>query len=271
MTSLFTHTGLHTIHTKWLVHSWSTFGARTSHGQHGHTRLTTARTWGEATTFPLIVYSVTLHGAHIQMAFLSRDSRAGVPKSRPTGLPGLWSPITLRADLGLKCGLKQSCSSRRELSNGMSHVVCSQVFRVDSRLLVVGSQNWQTPGSSTPGPSFGHNLRFRHPNEQCEPILEIYASRAFHWYKERHKPLRFDPSNRSLKFRESTGTPSPKAGVALGVWRFTPSRFPTLPGVPDVTPGLPFGLNPCNPFALVASPKLGLRQVSSTSQCSIVS
>jgi hypothetical protein len=198
------------------------------------------------------------------MAFLSRDSqdsRAGVPKSRPVGLSGLWSPITLREDLGSKCDLKQSCSSRRELSNGMSHVVYSQLFRIDSRLLVVGSQNWQTPRSSTPGPSFGHNLRFRRSNEQYEPILDIYASRAFHWYKERHMPLRFDPSNRSLKFWESTGTPSPKAGVALGVWGFTPSHFPTLPGVPDVTPGLPFGPHPCNPFALVASPKLGLRHL----------
>jgi hypothetical protein len=198
------------------------------------------------------------------MAFLSRDSRdsrAGVSKSRPAGLLGLWNPITLRTDLESKCGLKQSCSSRRELSNCMLHVVCSQVFRVNSRLLVVGSQNWQTPGSSTPGPSFGHNLCFRCPNEQCEPISDIYASRSFHLYKERHKPLRFDPSNRFLKFQESTGTPSPKAGVALGVWRFTPSHFPTLPGVPDVTPELPFGLHPCNPFALVVSPKLGLRHL----------
>jgi hypothetical protein len=182
-------------------------------------------------------------------------SLPGVPNSRPSGLSGLWSPITLRADLGLKCGLKQSCSSRRELSKGMSHVVWIQVFRVDSRLLVVGSQNWQTPGSSTPGPSFGHNLCFRCPNEQWEPILDIYASRAFHWYKERHKTLRFDPSNWSLKFWESTGTPSPKAGDALGVWGFTPSHFPTLPEVPDVTPGLPFGLHPCNPFCLGREPK----------------
>jgi hypothetical protein len=29
---------------------------------------------GEATTFPFIVYSATLQGGHIQMAFLSRDS-----------------------------------------------------------------------------------------------------------------------------------------------------------------------------------------------------
>jgi hypothetical protein len=41
---------------------------------------------------------------------------------------------------------------------------------------------------------------------------------------------------------------------------FTPSHFPTFPGVPDETPGLPFGPHPCNPFALVVSPKLGLRQ-----------
>jgi hypothetical protein len=75
--------------------------------------------------------------------YFSRDSRVGVPKSRQMGLPGLWSPITLRADLGSRCGLKQSCRSCRDLSNGMSHVLCSQVFRVDSRLLVVGSQNWQ--------------------------------------------------------------------------------------------------------------------------------
>jgi hypothetical protein len=103
-------------------------------------------------------------------------------------------------------------------------------------------------------------LCFRCPNEQCEPILDIYASRAFHWYKERNKTLRFDPSNRSLKFQESTGTPSPNLGVILGVWRFTPSHSPTLPGVSDVTPGLPLGPHPCNPFALVTSPKLGLRQ-----------
>jgi hypothetical protein len=189
------------------------------------------------------------------MAFLSRDSRVGVPKLHQPGLPRLWSRITLRADLGSQRGLKQSCSSHWELSNGMLHVVCSPVFRVDSRLLVVGSQNWQTPGSSTPGPSFAHNLCFRCPNEQCEPILDIYASRAFQWYKERHDPLRFDPSNLSLKFWESTGTPSPKVGVALGVWWLTPSHSPSLPGVSDVTPRLPLGLHPCNPFCFGREPK----------------
>jgi hypothetical protein len=39
-----THTDLHKTNTKWLMHSWNTFGARTSYGQLGHTRLTMART-----------------------------------------------------------------------------------------------------------------------------------------------------------------------------------------------------------------------------------
>jgi len=130
---------------------------------------------GEATTFPLIVYSGLLHGAHIQMAFLSQDSRVGVPKSRPPGLLRLWSPIILRADLGSKCRLKQSCISRRELSNGMLHVICSQINRVDSQLFLVGSQT----SSLTFGPSFGHNLCFRCPNDKCKPILDIYVPRSF--------------------------------------------------------------------------------------------
>jgi len=168
-------------------------------------------------------------GAYIQMAFLSWDSRVGVPKSRQMGLLQLWSPITLRADLGLWCNLMQSCSSHQELSNDMSHALCIQVNRVDSWLFLVGSQT----ASLIPGPSFGHNLCFRCPNEQCEPILDIYVIRAFQWYKERHKPLNFDPWNWSLKFWESTGTPSPKVGVALGVWGFIPSYSLTL----SYTPG----------------------------------
>jgi len=166
-----------------------------SHGQHGHTRLTTARTWGEVITFPLIVYSVANHRAYIQMAFLSRDSRVGVSKSRRLGLPRLWSPITLRVDLGLRCSLKQSCSSCQNLSNDMLHALYNQVNWVDSRLFLVGNQ--------TLGPSFGHNLCFKCSNEQHEPSLNIYVPRAFQWYKEYDKPLSFDPWNRSLKFQDS--------------------------------------------------------------------
>jgi len=70
----------------------------------------------------------------------------GVSKLHRLGLPRLWSPITLRADLGLRCGLKKNCSSHRELFSGMSHALCNQVNRVDSRLFLIGSQtNSLTP------------------------------------------------------------------------------------------------------------------------------
>jgi len=101
--------------------------------------------------------------------YFSRDSQVGVPKSRQMGLPGLWSPITLRANLQLRCGLKQSCSSRQELSNAVLYSRIGHQEEVNSGLFVVRSQT----GNSTPGPSFGHNLCFRCPNEQFEPILDI--------------------------------------------------------------------------------------------------
>jgi hypothetical protein len=140
------------------------------------------------------------------MDFLSWDSQVEVPKSPKLGLLRLWSPITLRSDLRSKCSLKQSCSSCRELSNDMWHALCQQVNWVDSRLLVVGSQT----GNLTLGPSFAHNLCFKCPNEQCEPILDIYAPRDFQKYKEPFHPWSFDPWNLLLKIWESTGTPTPK-------------------------------------------------------------
>jgi hypothetical protein len=116
-----------------------------SHRQHGHTRLTSAttRTWGKPPPSPFIVYSTPFHGAHIQMAFCP-----GTPE---------WE------------------FQNRSKSNSMSHVVCTQMNQVDSRLFLIRSQI----GSLTPDLSFGHNLCFRCPNEQCEPILNIYVLRAF--------------------------------------------------------------------------------------------
>jgi hypothetical protein len=99
----------------------------------------------------------------------SRDSQGGVPKLSRFGLLGLWASITSRPELGSGRGLKQSCSSPRELSNAMSHSRCKRRKKVDSRLLVVGSQIV----SLTPGPSFAHNLGCKCPNGQCEASLDI--------------------------------------------------------------------------------------------------
>ncbi len=110
----------------------------------------------------------------------------------------------------------------------MSHALYSQINRVNSRLFLIGNQI----DNLIPDPSFGHNLCFRCPNEQCKPILNIYIPRDFQLYKKHHKPLSFDPWNCSLKFQESTRIPSPKVGVALGVWGFIPSYSLTLSYIP---------------------------------------
>ncbi len=206
---------------------------------------------GKATTFP--PYSklyASPRGPHPN-GILSRDSQVGVPKFANLRLPWFWGPITFSVDLRLIWGLKQSCNPRRELSNGICHVTCTQVNRVDSRLLVVGSQ---IP-SLTPGLSFDHNLCFKYPNGSCEPMSDIYVPRSFQWHKESLNPMSFDPCNCSLKIQESTGTPTPKVGVPLGVWGFVPSHFFALSGAWNVTPGLPFWLAFLQALCLGCKPK----------------
>jgi len=154
-----------------------------------------------------------------------------LPKSR---LLRLWNPITLCVDLRSRWGLKQSYSPHWELSNDMWHATCAQGNWVDSQLLVVGSQIVNL----TSGLSFDHNLCFRYPNGWCKPILHIYASIAFKWYKELFKPLGFDPCNHSLNIRESIKIPTPNMGVHLGVWRFFPSHSFVFPGMRMQLPDL---------------------------------
>ncbi len=119
----------------------------------------------------------------------SRDSQNEVPKLSQFGLPGLWAFITSPPELGSGWGFNQSCSSRRELSNALSHSCCSHREEVYSRLLVVGSQT----ASLTPGPSFAHNLGYKCLNGSCEAILDIYTSRPFQWHKEHFNARRFGP------------------------------------------------------------------------------
>jgi len=95
----------------------------------------------------------------------------------------------------------------------MSHATYTQGNRIDSQLLVVGSQTTNL----TPDPSFGHNWCFKCPNGSCKPILYIYVSIAFQWYKELLNPLGFDPCNCSLNIRKSTDIPTPKVEAPLGL------------------------------------------------------
>jgi hypothetical protein len=128
-----------------------------------------------------------------------------------------WTPRTLNGhELGSGRVLNQSCSSRRELSNAMSHSSRRRQEKVDSRLLVVGSQTVNL----TPGPSFAHNLGYKCPNGQCEAIFDIYVSRTFQWHQEHPNVRCFSPCCRALNIRESRRTPNLQLFQVLG---FTPT------------------------------------------------
>jgi hypothetical protein len=134
----------------------------------------------------------------------SQDSQGRVPKLSRFGLPGLWASTTSYSDLRLGWGLKQSCSFLWELFNAMLHSSCRRQIRVDSRLLMVGSQT----ASLTPDLSFAHNLSCRCPNDSFEAISDIYTSIPFQWYKELFNVRCFDPWTWALNFQESRRTPS---------------------------------------------------------------
>jgi len=148
--------------------------------------------------------------------FLSRDSQRGVPKLPKLEFSELCEAITSCSYFRSGRGLKQSCSSRWDLSTGMLHVTCTHRIRVNSRLFVVGSQTT----SLTPSLSFCHNLCYRCPNGSCKPFLDIYTSITFWWYKELFNARCFYPWNHSLKVQESTGALTPKMGAHLEVWVF---------------------------------------------------
>jgi hypothetical protein len=139
----------------------------------------------------------------------------------------------------------------------MWHATCMQVKQGDSWLLVVESQI----GYLIRNFSFHHNLWFKYPNGSCKPILDIYVSRYFQWYKELFNPMSFDPWNFLLKVWASIGTRIPKMGAHLGMCGFIPSHFPTLQGAWNVIPELHSWPAPLQALALIANPKLWLRQV----------
>jgi hypothetical protein len=141
----------------------------------------------------------------------SRDSRSGVPKLSRFRLLVLWDFVAPRPNLRSGRGLNQTCSSRRELSNAMSHSQSARREQIDSQLLVVGSQT----ASLTPGPSFAHNLGCRCPNDQCEAILDIYTSRPFQWHQEHPKCEVFWALLLSSKH---SGVPEDSKSPTLGVW-----------------------------------------------------
>ncbi len=176
-------------------------------GDFGLTRLTTARTRGSHHLPPYSILCVSPWHLHSN-GFLFRDSQGGVPKLSKFGFSSFCELIIFCSDLRLGWGLKQTCSYRRELSNGVWHFTCTHRGQVDFWLLVVRNQT----ASLTPDLSFCHNLCCTSSNGSCKPIFDIYVSIAFQWYKKHPNVRCFGPCNQILKFQESRGLPSPHFG-----------------------------------------------------------
>jgi len=251
-----THTDLHKPNNKlvsvWLEH----FRAQTSHRQTQTHKIHHGLDLGEATTFPLIVYSMPGHGTNTQMSFCPGTPKWESRNSHNWDFCDFGGPITLCVDLQLKWGLNQSCSPCWDLSNDMLHAICMQQNWGNFWLLVVENQI----ANLTPDTSFGNNLCFKCPNGSCQPTLDIYILGAFQWYKELFNPTGLASWNYSLNVWVSIGTPTPKVGVHLGVWGFIPSHFPTFSRTWDATHWLPSWPTPLQALALLASPKLRLWQ-----------
>jgi hypothetical protein len=140
------------------------------------------------------------------------------PEIVPAEVLGLWELITPDCRVWSRRGLNQSCSPHRDLSNVMSHSQFRGWEEVDSWLLVVGSQI----ANLTPGPSFTHNLGEKCPNDQCETIFNIYASRPFQWHQKHLNARCFRPCCRTLNIRESQKIWDSKSPT-LEVLGFTPT------------------------------------------------
>ncbi len=115
---------------------------------------------GEATTFPLIVYSMHGHRINTQMSFCPQTPKWKFRNSQSWNSYDFGGLITLCENLWLRWGLKKSCSPCWDLSNSMWQPTWTQQNWGDSWLLVVRSQFVNL----TFGPSFGHNLWFKCPN-----------------------------------------------------------------------------------------------------------
>jgi len=199
-------------------HSGTPLSVGTSHGHFGPRDTPWPGLGGSHHLPPYSIFCAIFQGLHPNGSF-SRDSQAGVPKlseTVPGGVPGLWELITPDCQVWLRQRLNQTCSSRRDLSNALSHSPFGGREKVDSRLFVVGSQT----ASLTPGPSFAHNLGDRCPNSQCEAIFDIYAPRPFQWHQEHLNARCFGPCCWTLNIRESQRTPNLHFFQVLG---FTPT------------------------------------------------
>jgi hypothetical protein len=171
-----------------------------------------------------------------------------VPKLPKLKLLKIWKAITSFVNLWLRWGLKQNYNPCQELSNNMWHASYTHVFQDNYQLLMVGNQI----GTSTLDPFFGHNLCFKYSNGSWKPILNIYVSRTFQWYKNFLIQWILTPEIPFWRFRTPKGFQLPKW---KSTWECVDS-FLHIPSSANVSPKLCFQLAPFHAFALIVSPRL---------------
>ncbi len=128
-----------------------------------------------ATTILPVIFFVPLRRTCIRMTLFPETPKVESRNCPGFGFSRLWDIVASCPNLRSGQGLNQTCNLLRGLSNAVSHSLSARRERVNSRLLVVGSQT----ASLTPGLSFTHNLGCRCPNDQCEAISDMYTSRPF--------------------------------------------------------------------------------------------
>ncbi len=152
--NLFTHTNLHKPNNKLvsaqLEHFWCQDELRANSDSQDSPRL---RLGGSHHLPPYSIFCAWPWDQHPN-GILSWDSQVGVPKFPKLGLSQLWGAHNSVCKPSIHIRLKKIYSPFQELSNGMSHVTCTQRNWGDSQLLVVGNQTTNL----TPNPSLGHNL-----------------------------------------------------------------------------------------------------------------
>ncbi len=101
------HMDLHKANNKWVMCSWSIFGAWTNHG-HTQTHNTHhGQDLKKATTFPFIIFFVISHGGYTQMSFCPETPKLKILKFPKLGLLTICKPVISCANLWLWWSLRR--------------------------------------------------------------------------------------------------------------------------------------------------------------------
>jgi len=115
-------------------------------------------------------------------------------------------------------------------------------------VVIIKRNNFVGIDNLTLDPFFGHNLCFKYPNGSCKPILNIYISRTFQWFKELFKSMSLTPIISLWRFKSPLGLQFPKWDL---IWKCVGSFLHILLHSQEHEMWLPnfiLGQHLCKPF-----------------------